>query len=222
MGGGGAASPTDRVDSDQFSEEEISAIVEEATMANLYAVVHAYTVRQIERSVRLGVRSIEHCNFIDEPTARLMKERGAFMTPTLIAYHSASKHGLEAGMSQGTVDKINVLLSPGLASIEIAQRAGVPMAYGSDLVGNFMHKFQLQEFTIRREVVSPIELIRSATVVGARLLGQEHNLGQIKTGFKADLVSYERNPLEQFEILQDPDKQLSLIVKNGEVVRSRL
>ncbi|WP_425964098.1 amidohydrolase family protein [Rhizobium nepotum] len=99
MGGGGASSPTDRLDSDQFSEEEIAAIVQEARMANIYAVVHAYTARQIERSVRLGVRSIEHCNFIDEPTAKFLKSSDAFMVPTLIAYRAGSKFRIDAGMS---------------------------------------------------------------------------------------------------------------------------
>src|SRR5690606_34011138 len=76
MANGGIASPTDRIDSDQFSEEEIAAIVDEANMANLYVVAHAYTARSVERSVRNGVRSIEHGNLLDEPTVAFMKERG--------------------------------------------------------------------------------------------------------------------------------------------------
>jgi imidazolonepropionase-like amidohydrolase len=70
MGGGGISSPTDRITSDQFSEEEIAAVVEEAAMANLYVVVHAYTARSITRCARLGVRSIEHGNLADDEGGR--------------------------------------------------------------------------------------------------------------------------------------------------------
>ncbi|MCX2698592.1 metal-dependent hydrolase family protein [Ochrobactrum chromiisoli] len=219
MGGGGASSPTDRLDSDQFSEEEISAIVEEALMANIYTAVHAYTSRQIERSVRLGVRSIEHCNFIDQPTAKLMKEKAAFMVPTLVAYHTASKYGLEAGMSKTTVDKINVLLGAGLNSIELARSQGIPMAYGSDLVGNFMHKYQLNEFQIRAEVIPPLELLQSATLIGAQLLNCSSTLGQVKPGYKADVLVYEKNPLDEIGLLQNPEN-IKTIIKGGEIIRN--
>lgn len=222
MGGGGASSPTDRLDSDQFSEEEISAIVEEARMANIYAVVHAYTARQIERSVRLGVRSIEHCNFIDEPTAELMNQRKAFMVPTLVTYQAASKYGLEAGVSQSSVDKINVLLGAGVSSIEVARRAGVPMAYGTDLVGNYMHKYQLQEFAIRSEVIPPLELIQSATIVGARLLNRETTLGRVAKGYLADLLVVDGNPLDDIALMQQPDEHFSLIMKNGKIFKNAI
>lgn len=222
MGGGGASSPTDRLDSDQFSEEEISVIVQEARMANIYAVVHAYTARQIERSVRLGVRSIEHCNFIDEPTAAYLHSNAAFMVPTLIAYQAGSRFGIEAGMSQTTVDKLNVLLGSGLNSIEIAKRAGIQMAYGTDLVGHFMHKFQLEEFAIRSEVLKPLELLQSATLVGARLLNQEKSLGQIKSAFNADLVVFSKSPLDDIAILQKPDDHLDLVVKGGRIFKNTI
>lgn len=222
MGGGGAASPTDRLDSDQYSEEEISAIVEEASMANIYTVVHAYSARSIERSVRLGIRSIEHCNFIDEPTAAFMKEKGAFMVPTLVAYHMSSKYGLEAGMTPVTVDKINVLLAAGVASIEVARRAGVPMAYGTDLVGDMLHPHQLKEFSIRREVVPALELIQSATIVGARLLNRENSLGRVAVGYLADLIAVNKNPLDDITVLERPQEQLSLVMKGGAIYLNAL
>lgn len=73
MANGGISSPTDRITSDQFSEEEIAAIVDEANMANLYVVSHTYTARSVARAVRNGVRSIEHGNLLDEETVALMK-----------------------------------------------------------------------------------------------------------------------------------------------------
>ncbi len=222
MGGGGAASPTDRLDSDQFSEEEIAAVVEEAAMANLYTVVHAYTARTIERAARLGVRSIEHANFLDEPTARLLKARDCFMVPTLIAYDAASRLGAEAGMSAATVAKINALKHDGIKAIEIAQRAGVPMAYGTDLIGTVLHREQLREFSLRREAVSAVDLVRSATAVGARLIRMEDRLGRVGPGYRADLLVVDGNPLEDITVLQEPGRYLQMIMQGGALLKSEL
>ncbi len=222
MGGGGASSPTDRLDSDQFSEDEIAAVVEEATMANLYVSVHAYTSRTIERAARLGVRSIEHANFLDEATAGLLKQRGCIMVPTLVTYDTASRLGLEAGMTPAMVAKINALLGDGIKAIEIAQRAGVPMAYGTDLIGTLMHPFQLREFSLRREVVGAADLIRSATVVGAELIRRGDTLGRVAPGYTADLLAVRGNPLEDIALLEDPARNLLLILQGGAVAKSEL
>ena len=222
MGGGGAASPTDRLDSDQFSEEEIAAVVEEAEMANLYTVVHAYTARTIERAARLGVRSIEHANFLDEPTAALLKARDCFMVPTLTAYHTASRLGLQAGMTPAMVDKINALLHDGIKAVEIAKRAGVPMAFGSDLIGTLMHPHQLAEFSLRREVMTAAELIRSATIIGARLTRTDDRLGRVAVGYHADLLVVDGNPLDDIAVLENPGKNLRLIMQGGSLVKNEL
>lgn len=222
MGGGGASSPTDRLDSDQFSEEEIAAIVEEAAMANRYTVVHAYSTRTIERSSRLGVRSIEHGNFLDEPTARLLKERNCFLVPTLVAYHATSKHGPSMGLAQTTIDKINALVEPGLRAVEIARAAGIPMAYGTDLVGAKLQEFQLTEFSLRKDIVPSDELIRSATTVGAQLVQMEDRIGRIAPGYLADLIVIQGNPLRDISILEQAEQNLSLIMKNGRIYKNTL
>lgn len=222
MGGGGAASPTDRLDSDQFSEEEIAAVVEEAAMANLYVVVHAYTARTIERAARLGVRSIEHGNFLDEPTAKLLKERGCFMVPTLVAYDAASRLGGQAGMSPEMVGKINALKDDGIKAIEVARRAGVPMAFGTDLIGTLLHGEQLREFSLRREAVPAAELVQTVTITGARLIRMEDTLGKVAPGYRADLLVVDGNPLEDITVLQDPARFLKLIMRDGGVVKSEL
>lgn len=222
MGGGGASSPTDRLDSDQFSEEEIAAIVDEAEMANLYTVIHAYSARTIERAARLGVRSIEHGNYLDEPTAALLKEKNAFLVPTLVTYRASSRHGAAGGLSEAMVAKINALVSPGLRAVELAHRAGIPMAYGSDLIGTVMHEMQLEEFSMRREVVPAADLVRAATVTGAKLIRMEDQLGQVTKGFLADLIAVARNPLDDITVLEDPQANLSLVMKAGQVFKAGL
>jgi imidazolonepropionase-like amidohydrolase len=222
MGGGGAASPTDRLDSDQFSEEEIAAIVEEATMANLYAVVHAYSARTIERALRLGVRSIEHGNYLDEKTADLLKEKGAYLVPTLVTYRMGSKLGARLGVSQTTLEKLNALVAPGLKAVELARRKNIPMAYGTDLVGLELHEFQLNEFSIRREVVSAQELLRSATVIGAELIRMEKLIGRVEPGYLADLIAIKGNPLDDITVLERPEDCLVLGMKEGQVFKNVL
>ncbi len=86
MAGGGVASPTDPVNALSYSLEETRAIVDEAAARHTYVLAHAYTPEAIRRAVACGVRSIEHGNLIDAPTAALMAERGAFAVPTLITY----------------------------------------------------------------------------------------------------------------------------------------
>lgn len=217
MGGGGISSPTDRISSDQFSEEEIAAIVEEAKMANLYVAVHAYTARSIERCVRLGVRSIEHGNLADDQTITLMKERDAFLVPTLAIYRALVEEGVEAGLPAELVGKTYEVLDAGLETVEKAYRAGVPMAYGTDLLG-VMHRRQLSEFTLRAEVVRPADLIRAATIDGARLIRRETELGLVETGYLADLIVVDGNPLDDINIMTDPQRSPKLVMKEGRIL----
>jgi imidazolonepropionase-like amidohydrolase len=221
MGGGGIASPTDRITSDQFSEEEIAAAVEEAAMANLYVVVHAYTVRSVARSVRLGVRSVEHGNLIGEATAALMKEKGAFLVPTLATYRALVEEGVEAGLPAELVGKTDEVLDAGIRAVELAYRAGVPMAYGTDLLGS-MHRRQLSEFKLSSDVVPAVDLVRAATVNGARLLRLEKEIGRIKPGYRADLIAVDGNPLDDIGILADPERSPKLVMKSGEAFVNQL
>lgn len=221
MGNGGVSSPTDRISSDQFSLEEIAAAVEEAEMANLYVVVHAYTARSIKRAVGQGVRSVEHGNLADQDAIDLMKERGAWLVPTLATYHALKEEGIDAGLPADLADKIDDVLYAGINAVEMAHRTGVPMAYGTDLLGN-MQRRQSSEFTLRSEVVPAVDLVRAATINGARLMRLENEIGQIKAGFHADLIVIEGNPLEDIGCLARPQDTLRLVMQKGRVVASRL
>ena len=187
-------------------------------MANLYVVAHAYTARSIERCVRNGVRSIEHGNLIDEPTVALMKDKDAFLVPTLATYHALVAEGVEAGLPAELAAKIDSVLDAGLRAVELAYRAGVPMAYGTDLLG-IMHRRQLTEFELRAEVVSPPDLLRAATTIAARLIRREKELGQIAPGFLADLIAFPGNPLEDIRTMGRLDKNLQFLMRNGVVDR---
>lgn len=221
MANGGIASPTDRIDSDQFSEEEIAAIVDEAAMANLYVAAHAYTARSIVRAVRNGVRSIEHGNLADESAILAMKESGAYLVPTLATYHALADEGVAAGLPEALATKIADVLDAGIRAVELAQRAGVPMAYGSDLLGA-MHRRQLSEFELRADVVPADDLIRSATTTAASLIRRENDLGRVKEGYCADLIAFEGDPVRNVGLLAQLDSRLRLVIRGGVVDRSQL
>ena len=218
---GGVASPTDRVDSIQFSVDEIRAAVEEAEAANLYVLGHAYTSRAINRGLECGVRSIEHGNLMDASSPPLFLSHGAFYVPTLVTYSALAEHGLASGLPEVSHRKIFDVLDAGLRALEMADRAGVSIAYGTDLLGA-MHPFQNREFKIRAEVQAPASILRAATVTAARLLRMEGQVGVISPGAYADLLIVDANPLEDIGVLADPDTHVQLIMKAGELYRDRL
>jgi imidazolonepropionase-like amidohydrolase len=106
MAGGGVASPTDRLESVQYSPAELRAAVEEATAAGTYVLAHAYTPASIRNALEAGVRSIEHGNFLDESTAKLMASQDAFLVPTFVAYEKLYEQGREHGVCQGEAGQI--------------------------------------------------------------------------------------------------------------------
>ena len=215
---GGVASPSDPLDSLQFTVEEISAAVQAATDWGVYVCVHAYSPAAIRRSLDCGVRSIEHGNMIDLPTARLAAEKGAFVVPTLVTYQSLDRHGARYGMSEASRAKNSRVLAAGLSSLEICKEAGVDIGFGTDLLGP-LHIHQSEEFRIRAEILSPLEIIRSATLVNARLLRREGRIGVVKPGAIADLIVVDGDPLADLGLFQDGGAHIPLVIQGGRIVK---
>ena len=172
MAGGGVSSPTDPLEGTQFSLDELRAAVEEAEAANLYAMAHAYSPRAITRAVQAGVRSIEHGNLLDAATARVMKDHGAYLVPTLVTYAALASEGERLGWSAEMLAKLDKVRAAGLESVRIARAEGVPVVFGTDLLGH-MHAQQNDEFGIRLGAMGPVEVLQSSTIVAARLLRAE-------------------------------------------------
>jgi len=214
MVSGGVASPTDRITSTQFSEDEIRAAVEEADAALIPVMAHAYTARAVNRAIRCGVNSIEHGNLIDETSIPLFREHGVFLTPTLSIYQALASEGVEAGMPPELNAKVYDVLDAGIKAVELAYRGGVKMVYGTDLLGK-MHRLQLGEFGLRREVVSAADLIRAATCNAAELFRMSDRIGQVAAGFEADLLVINGNPLEDIGVMQTPETHLKAVMKQG-------
>jgi len=221
MASGGVASPTDPVGAFGYSEDEIRAIVDEAQGRQTYVLAHAYTAPAIARAVRCGVRTIEHGNLVDEPTARLMAEKSAYVVPTLITYEALANEGAQYGLPAASVVKIADVRDAGLRSLEIYRKAGVKMGYGSDLLGP-SQRLQSDEFRIRAEILGVREVIASATVIGAEVLGMEGKLGRIVPDALADVLVVDGNPFRDISCLLGQGEHIPLVMKAGKVQYDRL
>jgi imidazolonepropionase-like amidohydrolase len=221
MAGGGVSSPTDPIDGTQFSMEELRAAVEEAEAANLYALAHAYSPRAVTRAVQAGVRSIEHGNLIDEATARVMKQHGAYYVPTLATYAALAEEGVRLGWSEAMLQKLQGVADRGLEAVRIARAEGVPVVFGTDLLG-YMHGRQNTEFDLRATAVPPLELLQSATSVAARLMGQELHIGAVVPGAFADLLVVDGDPSRSLGMLARPEAGIRLLMQGGRVIEDRL
>jgi imidazolonepropionase-like amidohydrolase len=218
---GAVDSPGDRVDSTQFSMEELSAIVEEAAAANIYVAGHGYTSRAVNRGLEAGVRSIEHGNLMDESSMPLFRKHQAYYVPTIVTYYALAARSRQ-GLLPGDIDvKLQEVIHGALGALEMAHAAGLPIVYGTDLFAD-THDQQLQEFIIRSEIQPAADLIRSATSTAARLLQREGDLGVVAPGALADLLVIDGNPLEDIRVLTTPERTLKLIMKGGQIFKNEL
>jgi imidazolonepropionase-like amidohydrolase len=214
MAGGGVASPTDPIDGTQYSLDELTAACEEARAANTYVMAHAYSPQSITRAVQCGVRTIEHGNLLDEATAKVMKEEGAYLVPTLATYFVLGDEGVRLGWSAEMMKKLDRVKDAGQRAVAIAKAHGIPIAFGTDLLGA-MHPQQSIEWKLRAPVQTPIEILQSATSVAAKVLNQEGKLGVIAPGAFADLVVVEGDPTKDATILCNPASTIAAIMKDG-------
>lgn len=218
MANGGVSSPSDPIEFLSFSVSELEAIVEEASNAQTYVSAHLYTDEAIRRAVDAGVLSLEHCNLITPETAAHAAAKGAMACPTLVTYEMLKLEGAQYGLQPDSIAKIDDVRLAGLDSLKIMYEAGLPMAYGSDLLGD-MHVHQSGEFEIRSRVLPVAEVIRSATGLAAKLLRMEGEIGCLKVGACADLIVVDGCPLSDITLLSEQGKHMPLIIRQGEVVK---
>ncbi|SAK78041.1 amidohydrolase [Caballeronia fortuita] len=221
MASGGVASPTDPIGNLQFSVDEVKAAVEEAESHQTYVMAHAYTAKAIARVVKLGVRTIEHGNLIDEEAANIMAEHGAYAVPTLVTYDAMSKVGAQMGLAQDTLDKNESVRKRGLEALAMLHRRGVKIGLGSDLLGD-MHQYQSDELSIRADIVGAFEAIRQATAIGAEIVNMKGKLGFVAAGAYADLLVVDGDPLKDIRVLTGQGERIAGVMKNGAWVREKL
>ncbi|MFC7734972.1 amidohydrolase family protein [Roseomonas sp. GCM10028921] len=221
MANGGVASPNDPIHALGFSRDEIRAAVEEAENAGTYVSAHLYTDKAIRRAVECGVHSLEHCNLIQPETAAMAVKAGAIACPTLVAYEGLALEGAAMGLGPESVAKIETVRKAGLESLDIMRRAGLPMAFGSDLLGG-LHKYQSMEFEIRARVLPVHEILFSATTLAARLCMMEGEIGTLAPGAKADLLVVEGDPLRDISVLANGGAAMRAIMRDGRFFKNEL
>jgi len=221
MASGGVGSPNDSIDDCQFSEEELRIAAEETALRGTYVAAHTYGSRAVQRAVGIGVRTVEHCNLIDEETARFVRDHNAFVVPTMVCYEVTERHGDDMGLSGTVMEKLRYVIEGGINMLEYCANAGTKMGFGTDLMGE-MEFAQAHEFVIRARVQKPIDVLRSATSINAEILNRTGDLGCVAPGSLADLVVVDGNPLENIALLDGQGENLAVIMQDGRLYKNRL
>jgi imidazolonepropionase-like amidohydrolase len=213
---GGVLSEGDAVGTTQYNFEEMKAMVEEAHQHERKVAAHAHGTEGIKIATRAGVASIEHGSFLDEEGARLMKERGTYLVPTLMAGEAverAAKNGVLKGLR---AQKALAAAAAMRRGIKIAVAHNLLIALGTD-AGVIPHGTNAREFFLLVDWggLSNMDAIVAGTMNSAKLLGWDKNLGSLTVGKWADIVAVSGDPLKDIKAME----KVTFVMKNGVVYR---
>jgi imidazolonepropionase-like amidohydrolase len=225
--GGGVASAYDPIDVSQYTEAELRAAVEAAENWNTYVAVHAYTSKAIQTAIRAGVKSIEHGQLLDEETARLMAENNVWLClQPFLDDEDANPY------PEGSENRANQLLvSQGTDNAyNLAKRYNIKTAWGTDTL--YSRDGAARQGAKLAKLVrwyTPAEVLQMATSANAELLALSGprnpypgKLGVVEEGALADLLLVNGNPLEDIRLIEDPENNFVVIMKNGVIYKNLL
>jgi len=213
---GGVMSMAKNGQNPQFTEEVMRAIVSTAKDYGMHVAAHAHGDEGMYRAVKAGVKTIEHGSIMQERTMKLMREKNAYLVPTI----SAGEHVAKMAAIPGYYPEIIIpkALEVGVqnkASTKRAYEMGVPISFGTD-AGVFPHGDNAGEFIYWEEIGIPAEYsLKAATITNAKLLNMENFLGQIKKGFLADIIATNESPTKDISTL----KNIVFVMKDGKVYK---
>ncbi len=217
---GGVMSERDKPEDEQFTIEEITAIVNEARKVRTYVASHAQGTQGIKNALIGGVRTIEHGIFLDEEGAKMMKTNDTILTPTLSIVHQIVKEGREAGTPEWGLEKAQKVVDIHVKNLAIAKKYGVKIAAGTDFTGTPMLKYGLNAMELQLLVekcnFTPLEAIIAATKNAAEACNLLHKTGTLEGGKAADLIAVKGNPLEDIKTIQDRDN-IKFVIKDGRI-----
>lgn len=224
MASGGASSEFDPLYVTEYTAEELRAAVAVAASFGTYVTVHSYNSDSTRRAIEAGVRCIEHGHLIDEPTMKLLAERGVWLSTNVIVYDE-----VPPGFSNAQRAKFEQVRQATDTMMQLAKKYHVKVGFGTDLVNGLASQArQNREFTLRSRWFTPLELLRQVTSGNAELLamsGQRNpypgKLGVIEPGAYADLLLIDGDPFADISILEHPDTALALIMKDGRIYKDR-
>ncbi len=212
---GGVFSKGTKVGIQQLTEEEIRAAVEEAHMRGLIIAAHAHGTDGIKAAIRAGVDSIEHCSFMDKEAIRLAVENGTFLSCDIYNTEYTLAFGEANGVPEENINKEKQVSKAQRDSFRRATKAGAKMVFGSD-AAIYPHGDNGKQFSRMVQFgMTPLQAIQSATINSAQLLQQEQQLGQIKSGYLADIIAVEGNPLEDITLMEN----VSFVMKDGHIYK---
>ena len=223
MGGGGVMSDYDPIHTLQPSPAEIRAAVQAAGDWGTYILAHAYTSEAVTRLVENGVRCIEHGLLIDDKTAKLVADNDVAISTQLVIFRSLSNMD---GLSENQREKAALVRSGQENLIRLIKKYDITTGFSTDFI---FGRYQAlpREFTERAEFWSNVEVLRQATSESAEIirmagkLNRHGNFGEIREGWVADLLIHEGELLDDLSILADPDANLALIMKAGEIIKAK-
>jgi imidazolonepropionase-like amidohydrolase len=200
----------------KYSQEEMNALVEEATMLGVKVAAHSHGTEAIKMAIKAGVASIEHGSLIDDEGIRMMKERGTYLVADIyVTDYILSEYG-KLGAPAFILEKERVVGKKQRENFKKAFLAGVKIAYGTD-AGVYPHGLNGRQFSRMVEWgMSPMQAIQAATINASDLLGWKDKVGSISPGKFADIVAVTENPLEKISVLEN----IKFVMKDGIVYQN--
>jgi imidazolonepropionase-like amidohydrolase len=212
---GGVLSLTDEVDTPQITQDEMNAIVDEAHRLRKRVAVHAHGAEGAKVAVRANADTIEHGSFLDEEALRMMKEKGTWFVPTLLAGESVGTGPAAKALPPEVRAKADHALAKRSESFKNALKIGVKIAFGTDS-GVSKHGENAKEFTLLvNHGMTPLAALQTATVNAAEALGLNREIGSLEPGKTADIIAVSGNPFQDIRATEN----VRFVMKNGQVVK---
>ncbi|PWK72702.1 imidazolonepropionase-like amidohydrolase [Aminobacter sp. AP02] len=223
MAGGGVSSPHNPIESSQFTEAELRAAVEAAADWGTYVTVHAYTPQAVRRAIDAGVKCIDHGQLIDDATAELMAEKGIWWSLQPLTYDET----VFAAMSPTSQQKALKVFAGTENAYRLAKKYNIKTVFGADVLFDpAAAKRQGNYLAMLAKWMTPAEALTSATANTGELLQLSNfinpypgKLGVVEEGALADLLLVDGNPLEDIQLVADPDKSFVVIMKDGRIFK---
>jgi imidazolonepropionase-like amidohydrolase len=213
---GGVLSLTDDVDTPQLTQAELNAIVDEAHALRRKTAAHAHGAEGAKRAIRAGIDSIEHGTFLDDEALRMMKERGTFLIPTLMAVQGGKEKIAKGGYPPVIEAKMRAAIEAINATVKKAIAMGLKVGLGTD-AAVYPHGRNPEEFGKLAELgMTPLDALRAGTSLDAELLGIADRLGTLAPGKLADVVAVPGDPARNIHATE----HVFFVMKEGTVYRN--
>ncbi len=223
--GGGVASPHSPLDASTFTEEELRAAVQAAGNWGTYVGVHAYTPQAIQRAVAAGVKVIEHGHLMDEASAKLIADKGAWLS-----FQPFVDDGFVPQMPASSMARLRQVFAGTEATVALAKKYKLKLAWGTDILFSAANATRQGALLVQMgQWFTPAEVLAMATGTNAELLALSGprnpypaKLGVVEEGALADLLLVDGNPLENLRLIETPQRSFVLIMKGGIVHKNLL